>query len=457
MKPFGYVALIVLALAAPSNSYAQMLHGSVANGTASSEPLPLSLADAIDRGLRYNLAVLSGTQDQRLAAASHLRSLYELYPKVTAAIASTQEQINLAAFGFTSFPGVNNIIGPFALIDARARLTQTVFDRKLLDDLREARENQKAVSLGNQNTRELVVLTVANFYLQGLAGMSRVTAVEAQVTRAQALFDRAVDLKNSGLIPGVDVLRAQVELQTQQQRLLSVRNEFALQKLNLVRAIGVPVGQEITLTDHMPSTTGTTPALESALQIAMQNRADIQRAESLVTAAEYSIHSARAEMYPKLGFAADYGTIGPSPVDNHGTYSMTGVLTIPIFNNDHSKSDTEAALARLQQRKLELGDLTGRVESEVREAFLNLRTSEELVRVAQSSVDLARQQLDQTEDRFRAGVTGNLEVVQAQEAVALAEESVISSLYTLNVAKASLARAIGSAEQTIKTFLGGRP
>jgi outer membrane protein TolC len=456
MNVFGYLLLIAIFLAGPSNSYAQILRGSVATGTVSNQPLQLSLLDTIDRGLQYNLGVLSGSQDERIAAANHLRALYDLYPKVTGDIAAVSEQINLAAFGFTSFPGVQPIIGPFGLFDARARLTQTVFDRKLINDLREARENQKAATLGNQNTRELVVLTVSNFYLQALAGMSRVTAVEAQVARAQVLSNRAVDLKDAGVIPGVDVLRAQVELQTEQQRLLAVRNDFALQKLALARAIGIPVGQEITLTDRMPAGTGNVPAVEAALQAANENRADIRRAESLLHAADYAIKSARAEMKPRVDFAADYGTIGPRPTESHGTYSVTGTLTIPIFNNDHSKSDTEAALSRFEQRRLELEDLRGRVELEVRESFLNLRSSDEQVRVAQSSLDLAHQQLDQAEDRFRAGVTGNLEVVQAQEAVALADENLISSLYTLNVAKATLARSIGTAEQTIKAILGGR-
>jgi outer membrane protein TolC len=455
MNPVRYLALILILIALPAAAYSQLLGGSVANGPVATQALPLSLSDAIDRGLRYNLAVLSGTQEQRAAAANRLRALYELYPKVSGYVAETEEQINLAAFGFNSFPGVAPIIGPFSLFDARSRLTQTVYDRKLIDDLKEAKENEQAVTLNNQNTRELVVLTVANLYLRSLAVMGRVSAVQAQVARAQTLYNRAVDLKNNGLIPGIDLLRAQVELQNEQQRLLAVQNDFALQKLSLVRAIGIPSGQQINLTDQMPSTTGPVPDVDSALQAANQNRADIKRAESLVRAADYAIRSARAENYPKLSVAGDYGTIGQTPIQNHGTFSVTGAVTIPIFNNDHSKSDTEAARSRFEQRQLELQDLRQRVEVEVRESFLNLRSSEEQVRVAQSSLDLARQQLDQAEDRFRAGVAGNLEVVQAQETVALADDNVISSLYTLNVAKASLARAMGTAEQMVKTFLGG--
>src|SRR5262249_45715466 len=153
--------------------------GSVQSGTVSPQPLQLTLADAIDRGLRYNVAVLAGTQEERTAAASRLKALYDLYPKVNAELSSTQQQINLAAFGFGSFPGISSVVGPFALVDARARLTQSVYDRKLVEDLREAQSVEKASSYNNQNTRELVVVAVANLYLQTLAGSSRIDAVEA--------------------------------------------------------------------------------------------------------------------------------------------------------------------------------------------------------------------------------------------------------------------------------------
>jgi outer membrane protein TolC len=441
----------------PQNPFAQTpLSGSIQSGTVSAQPLSLSLADVIDRGLRYNLAVLSGTQEERAAAATRLRALYDLYPKINADILSTQQQINLAAFGFSGFPGISQIVGPFALLDARARLTQSVFDRELTNDLKEAKENQKAASYNTANTRELVVVAIANLYLQALAGASRIEAVEAQLARAQTLFQRATDLKNSGLIAGIDVLRAQVELQNQQQRRVAFQNEFALQKLNLLRAIGVPLGQEIVLSDRMPTTTPPVATLNDALRMAAEQRADLKRSQSLVEAARHAFSSAKAENLPKLEFSADYGTIGRTLTQNHGTYSMTGRLRIPLFNGTESRSDQEEAAARLEARRLESEDLKGRVEMDVRAAYLDLQSSQEQLRVAQSSLDLARAQLDQSQDRFVAGVTGNLEVVQAQESVALADENVISSLYTLNVAKARLARAMGGAEQMIKTFLGGR-
>jgi len=458
MKLLRHLVVFMLMANLTVGAFAQNqspLSGSVATGTVSAQRMGLSLSDAIDRGLRYNLAVLSGTQDERNAAAIRLRTLYDFYPKVRADISSIQQQINLAAFGFTGFPGQKSIVGPFALIDARARMTQSVYDRKLVYDLRQAEEGEKAVAFNNDNTRELVVLTVANLYLQGLAASSRITAAEAQVKRAQTLFNRTQDMKNAGVVPGIDVLRAQVELQNQQQRLLAYRNDFAQQKLTLARAIGIPLGQEINLTDRMPSDTPQAMTLEAALQAANANRADLKRADALKVAAERAIDSARAENLPTLDFSADYGVIGRTPGQSHGTYSMRGAVNIPLFNSSRSKTDLQAASARLDQRKLELDDLKGRVELEVRAAYLELKSSDEQVKVATSSVDLARRQLDQAQDRFEAGVANNLEVVQAQEALALSDENLIASLYALNVAKATLARATGNAEQTVKAFLGG--
>ncbi len=442
----------------PLSSYAQNpILGSIPAGAVSSQPLALTLAEAIDRGLRYNLARLTAAQDERTVAAARLQALYDLYPKIKAEFQSTQQQINLAAFGFGGFPGVHQVVGPFALVDARARLTQSVYDRKLIDDLKEAQANEKAASYNNENTRELVVIAITNLYLQALAGASRIEAVEAQVSRAQALFQRATDLKNSGLIAGIDVLRAQVELQNQRQRRVEFRNEFAQQKLNLIRAIGIPLGQEIALTDKMPVDTPPLQGLDDALRIANERRSDLKRAESLVQAANHALNSAKSENLPALEFAADYGAIGRTLSQTHGTYSMTGRIRFPIFNGTASRSDQEKAAARLETRRIESEDLKGRVEMEVRAAFLDLQSSEEQLAVARSSLELAHAELDQSQDRFEAGVASNLEVVQAQESVALADENVISSLYTLNVAKARLAKAMGSAEQLIKTFLGGRP
>jgi len=196
--------------------------------------------------------------------------------------------------------------------------------------------------------------------------------------------------------------------------------------------------------------------LESVLQQAYKQRADYLAAESRVRSAELSKSAAVASRYPSIELDANYGTNGLSPMSLHGSFSVTGAVNIPIYQGGRVRADVEAADAVLRQRKAEVEDLRGQIDAEVRTALTDLNSASRQVEVATKNVDLAKQELQQARDRFAAGVTNNLEVVQAQDAVALANENYISSLYYLNTAKASLLRSRGDAEQTIRTLLRSR-
>jgi len=466
-RRFGFMLFLFLLVLRASAAFAQersrslpfsgrsvTLGDSVESGTVSSEPISLTIIDAIHRGLKSNLAVVAGALDSRVAEASRLRDLSDLLPKINGQVSTVQQQVNLAAFGFSGFPGVPQIIGPFALVDARATFSQPLIDLERLHNLREARENQKAISLSNENTRELVVLTVMGLYFQAVSGASRVRAVEAQVATAQTLNVRAADLKNAGVVPGIDVLRAQVELQTVQQRLIQARNEFSREKLNLARAIGLPLGQEFTLANDLPGGSSPSDNLPDLLTRAYASRSDAKAAESRLRAAQEAVKAARSENLPTAHVDANYGAIGRNPASTHGTYSIAGSVKFPIFNSK-AKSDTMEKEALLHQREAEADSLHGHIELDVRSALLQLQSAEEQYKVAQGSLALVRQQLDQAQDRFAAGVASNLEVVQAQEALALADENVIESLYAFNASRALLAHATGVAEQSAEEVFGG--
>src|SRR6266850_1120211 len=238
------------------------LSGSVSQGVPTGTVIPLSVSDSIDRALRYNLGAVISEQDTRIARAQRLRSLADLLPKITGGVTETIQQINLAAFGFGGFPGQPPVVGPFSVFDARARFAQSVFDLKLLHDLRADTEKLNASNYSQQDIRELVVLITTDLYLEAVAGGSRVEAARAQLKTAQAVYDRAGNLKSSGVIAGIDVLRAQVQLQAQQQRVVFVANELAKQRLNLARAIGLPLGQDFVLTDTLVTVPATVPSLD---------------------------------------------------------------------------------------------------------------------------------------------------------------------------------------------------
>jgi len=365
----------------------------------------------------------------------------------------TGEQLNLAALGFTGFPGIPMVVGPFHYFDARAGLLQSVFDLTRVRNYRVSRENLKSIRFAAQDARDLIVLAVTGGYLQIVAAEARVSTVKAQVATAAATYRQARDRLAAGVAPLIDVTRTQVELQTQQQRLIAVQNDLAKLKIALDRLIGLPAGQDFNLTDTLPYAPLTSVTLEQALAGARAHRADLKAAESQVRASELARSSAVAERYPSVQLAADYGLIGQDPTSSHGTFAVTGVVRMQVFDGGRISADIEQADAALRQRRSEYQDIGGRVEADVRSAFLDLTSAANQVSVAESNRGLAAQTLAQAEDRFAAGVTDSLEVVQAQESVAAAEQDYISALYSHNLAKATLARAMGQADANIKQFL----
>ena len=432
--------------------------GSEPEATATPGVLQLSFQEAIDRGLRNNLGLLLSGDQTIMARGERWKELSNLLPNLQAGLQENVETESLTALGLKSnvfpFP-VPRVIGPFNYFDARASLSQSIFNFHDLEQERAASERLKSAQYSYKDAREVVVLAVGNAYLLAIATAARIETADAQVINAQALYNKAADQQKAGLSPAIDTLRSQVELQTRQQQLIAARNDFAKQKLSLARIIGLPPGQEFLLTEKAPYQALTPLSLEVYLQRAYSSRSDYQAAQGQVRAAELSHRAAAAGRYPTLGVDANYGDIGVTPAHSNGTWQVNGGLNIPIFTGGKVHSDVLEADSQLKQARSQLGDLRGRIDYEVRSALLDMNSAAEQVEVARSSVELAEEALTQSRDRFTAGVTDNLEVVQAQEAVASAHESYIQSLYAHNLSKVELARAIGDAEQGVKRYLKG--
>lgn len=425
--------------------------------------LQLSLQDAIARGLKQNLGALLSSEDVRAAHGQRWQALSALLPNVTTSTYIDDSQVDLAEFGFTfKFPAslgfsIPRVVGPFQYFDSRASVTQSVFDWKAINNSRAASQNEKSAQSTYKDARDLVVLAVGYTYLQGIADEARIETAEAQVKTAQALFDQATDQVHAGTSPAIDALRAQVELKSRQQQLIQAKNAFDIQKLTIARVIGLAPGQQFELADKSPYQPFEGMSVEEALKRAYDSRSDYQAALADVRAAEYSRKAAVAGYYPSINFSADYGLAGTYPdVSTHGVFDVRGTLTIPIFQGGRVHGDILQADARLKQSRDRAENLRAQIDQDVRTALFNVQSAEQQVAVAKSNIDLADQSLAQSEDRFRAGVTDTVEVVQAEEAVASAHESYIESLYEDNYAKISLARALGLAEQGVKDYLKGK-
>jgi outer membrane protein TolC len=419
--------------------------------------MSLSLQDAIDRGLKQNLGALLSSAEIGSARGQRWEQLSALLPHVAATPYVAASEINLAELGFSSLSGVSipASVGPFSYFDARVSVTQSLFDLKSINATRAATQNLKSAKYTFKDARDLVVLAVGYTYLQAIADEARIETTEAQVKTAQALFDQANDQVSAGTSPAIDGLRAKVELQTRQQQLIQAKNNLSIQKLTVARVIGLAPGQEFELADKSPYQPFNSLTVEEALKRAYAARSDYLAAMTDVRAAEFSRKAAVAGYLPSLAFNADVGAAGAHPSTATQVFDVRGTLSIPIFQGGSVHGDVLQADARLQQTRQRLDNLRAQIDSDIRTALLNLQSSAELVNVARSNIDLAEETLVQSRDRFSAGVTDTVEVVQSQEAVASAHEQYISSLYSYNFAKISLARSLGLAEQGVREYFRG--
>lgn len=427
--------------------------GSTPNGKDSGTVLTLTLENALSRGLRSNLGVIDQASSVLQARGQRAVARSELLPAVNTVVSEALERINLRTQGVESnmFPET----AKFNFYDARAaRVQQAVFDLVRIENLHSASDNLKANLKLIRNARDLIVLAVAGTYVQAIATRARVSAAEAQVETSRAIYRQAADRRSLGLAARLDVNRAQVQLQTEEQRLRSLQADLETQYLHLARIIGLPLGQTFTVAEAYDFSPLTDFTLAGALERAFKNRPDLEAGDAGVRAAEAAVKAAHAERVPTLMVNADFGAAGLTPThDSAGVYNVSGTLTIPLYEGGRIRGDIQQATAALRQRKAELEDLRGQVDEDVRQSFINLNSAADQVAVARSNVDLAHDTLTQSRDRFVVGVTDTVEVVQAEQAVVQADNDYITAVFEHNLAKVSLARAMGNAEQTIPLFL----
>jgi outer membrane protein TolC len=429
--------------------------GGVPAGELSATPVALSLQDAVARGLRQNLGGFLASDSVTDARGQKWQALSELLPTVTTGTGFGVHQIDLKAQIGLNIPGEPKVIGPFGYFDSRAFLNQTVFDSESIQRMRSSQAQLKSAEYGVKNARELVVTVVVSNYLLVIADQSEVESARSQRDTAKVLFQQTSDQHTAGLAAAVDVLRSQVELQSREQRLIVAQNNLAKQKLVLARAIGLARGQKFEITTQVAYQDLSIPPLDDAIESAFKVRPDFQSQLNQVQSAELIRKASSAERYPSIEQVADYGITGVNAASTHGTVDAAVTLRVPIFQGGKVHADVLRADASLQRAKQVLEDMRSQIDQEVRDAYLDLESAAQEVSVEKTTVTLAAETLRQSRDRFSAGVTDNIEVVQAQDALATANDAYIASLYSYNLAKISLARAIGVAESRFADYLQG--
>jgi outer membrane protein TolC len=432
--------------------------GSVPSGPASDQVLPLTLRDAISMALRYNLGAIESGQNAQIARGQRLLALSNLLPQVSAGASETVQQVNLGTFGLNGLKaqGIPTVVGPFSYSSVDTSVSQTLFSFESIQRFRAARTAEQAAQLSYQDILDVVTLTVGNAYLQIIEASSRIEAQEAQVANARVLYDRAVDQVQAGTAPRIDATRTEVQLHTEEYNLSIARNNFALAKLALGRAIGLPLGQQFELADTLPYSDITPLTVDDALNMAYKSRSDLRAALDSQKSAAQIVSAAKGERYPTVAANGDYGDLGPTFGHSHGEFTFQAGIRIPLFTGGRIKGDITEAEAGLRQRKAEAENIRGQIDQDVRTSLLNLNAAKEQVEVAKQNIELANESLARSKDRFTSGVTDSVEVVQAEQALASANDQYITSLYDHNFAKLSLARALGVARTNYAQYLGGK-
>jgi outer membrane protein TolC len=430
--------------------------GSVPGPVPGDGPVPLTFAEAIQRGLKYNLGAVDSSASMKQARAQRLSALSQMLPNIYATISETGAKTDLQTQGLTSgvFPGVAlpTVVGPYHYYSAQANLSEE-FSLTALHNLRSAEEARQAAFANDRDAREMVVVAVSGSYLRVLATQALVASQEAQVKYAEVSYKQAQAQMEAGTKAQIDANRSLVELQSQQQRLTSDKTQLIKEEMSLARVIGLPLDRQLLLSETLPTSAPELPGADSALKDGLSHRADLQAAGLQMKAAQQALSASRSEYLPSFSVNGSFGLQGVNPDKGANVFQATATLNIPIWSSGRVRSEVQQADAAVGQRKAEFEDKKGIVEHDVRTALLDLDVAREQVKVAESNRQLALSTLKQSQDRFAAGVTTSVEVVQSQESLVSAELDYINGLFSLNVGRINLARATGQAETTVPTLI----
>jgi len=448
----------------PNNSALNPYVGSIQAVAATPDVKQLSLDDAIRLGIENNLAFTIAKENQKSAEAQKLQLANALLPNLSFHAEHGVHELDLAASGFTpallpsfGIPPAEAALFPLIVrvnsTVAQVNMTQALFTWAGWDVWKAAKANASAAYYNSQSSRGLVVLNVGTAYLQALAASAQVDYAQALLKTDETLLYQAHEEHLAGTAANLDELRAKVQYQSQQQTLIADQDAFEKAKIALNRQIGLAPEQKIQLTDATPYADLATMTIEDARKEAYANRQDFQSMRQQIRAARLERQAVKRERFPSINFDGNYGVTGVTGQIYHGTFTAEGTLSIPIFQEAKFRGDKDVAVAQVDELNSEFNDLTNKIDQQLRDSLLDLQSSSELVRVARSNVDLATTALEQSKERFEAGVDDNLPVVQAQSTLAQAQTQYVNTVYQYNQAKLGFARNLGIIDTQYKNFV----
>ncbi len=410
----------------------------------------LRLARERGGSARLELADLQALQAE--TRASQARA--SLLPNFDAVVTSQNQTRNLAAFGIrlsVPVPGFQfpEVVGPFSTVDARATISQTIFDLSAIRRYQASRTGSAAATDEKENAGDQVTGDVARAYLTALMAQSRRDIAKANVELSEALLKLAENQKAVGTATGIDVTRARVQQANERQRLLITENERKAAQLRLLRLIGLDLDREYRLDEQLGLSQPVAAGVEQAVSIAQESRADLKAQKQREEAARLTHSAVKWERMPSVVGFGDYGSIGSGLTDMLPTRVVGVALRLPIFDGGRRDARRSETGLQLRQEEVRTADVKRQIELEVRVALDNLRSAEEQLEVAAEGLELAEAEMAQARRRFAAGVSGSLELTDAQTRLVRAQENQLNARFSVQLARVDVASATGTIQKLI--------
>jgi outer membrane protein len=413
----------------------------------------LTLEQAVALAIKQNpteqiglLNAAESVQDKNISRAA-------LLPQADLRVADSANRVNLRAeFGgkpiFPGSPALPGHVGPYQIFSAGPTFSSPIIDLTLWKRYQASRADVTAAKADSLSTREQVILLVVSQYIGTLRAVANVEASRSRVDLAQALYDQAADLQKEGVGTGIDTLRANVELQNEKQVLIEAENNRDSSLFGLSKLLNLDPRQKIELADSLSFFDTPQPDVEASIDQALSGREEWKAIEAREKSSKLEKQATQYERLPSLHFDGNWAYLGTSINNGIPTYQYQASFDVPIFTSGRIKAEVTKADIELQKLQQQKADLRNQIALDVKTSLLNLQSARNEVEVANLGVKLARDEVDQARDRFKAGVANNIEVISAQDSLSRANDNQIAALYRFNQARADYARAIGQMEKT---------
>ncbi len=435
MKPLFAVLLLAVTTAMAQNR--------------STLPADLTLTQALETALTNSTTLREAQANLQRTSGQYEQSRSALLPQVGVVARQGYLTLNLQGFGI-QVQNQPRLIGPFGSMDARVIVTQDLLNIANIRSWQSYSSHRDSSRYLVENAREVVALNVVGAYLDALRVKASRDTLAEQTRLATELYQLTADRLRQGASSELDANRAKQQVNSLEQQRQEAEHSYVAAKLNLANILQANITSNFEVSDKAAYGSGETMDHDATVRAALGSRPDYRAAEATVKAAESQLASVKATRLPSFRIRFGHGQSGKTPAHNVKTYNVQGTIEVPIFTSGRIRGEVHEAEGTLHDAMTALDKNRAQIETDVLTAMSGVEWALKEVETSAQNVSLSRQEVDLSRSRFLQGVTDNTEVVNAQDRLSKADDAQIRALYTLGLARANLARAVGGAERAYR-------